>query len=251
MIKAILIDDEVHCLNTLSIMLEENCPEVLVLDKCLSAHEAMLAIEKLKPSLVFLDIEMKPMNGFQMLEQLSEIPFAVIFTTSYDQYALKAIHFSALEYLLKPIDRKELIAAVHKVHTQKILPSAEQFNMLLDRIQHKQLIFNKIAVPTLEGFELISAEQIMWCDADNNYTYLFLKNNLKIVACRSIKEMEEQLQVFSFFIRVHHSHIVNLNEVVKYVRGEGGYLVLSNGTSVNVSRSRKDMLLNILKLNKH
>ncbi len=251
MIKAILIDDEVHCLDTLSIMLEENCPEVKILAKCTSAPEGLAAIERLKPSLVFLDIEMKPMNGFQMLEQFSEIPFSVIFTTSYDQYALKAIHFSALEYLLKPIDRKELIDAVHKVNTQKILPSAEQFNMLLDQIQQKKLVFNKIAVPTLEGFELIPAEQILRCDANNNYTFLFLKSNIKIVACRSIREMEEQLQGFSFFIRVHHSHIVNLNEVVKYVRGEGGYLVLSDGSSINVSRSRKDSLLNILKLNRH
>ena len=103
----------------------------------------------------------------------------------------------------------------------------------------------------MEGFELVPTEQIMRCDADNNYTYLFLKNNSRIVACRSIKEIEEQLQVFPFFIRVHHSHIVNLNEVTKYVRGEGGYVVLSDGFSVNVSRSRKDSLLNILKLNKH
>lgn len=246
MIKAILIDDEVHCLDTLSIILEENCPEVKILEKCTSGPEGLEAIERLKPSLVFLDIEMKPMNGFQMLEQFSQIPFAVIFTTSHDQYALKAIHFSALEYLLKPIDRKELIAAVQKVHTQKGLPFTEQFEMLLEQIQYKNPVFNKIAVPTLEGFELIPADQILWCDASNNYTHLFLKGPVKIIASRSIKEMEEQLQAFSFFVRVHHSHIVNMNEVKKYVRGEGGYLVMSDGSSINVSRSRKEHLINML-----
>lgn len=251
MIKAILIDDEAHCLETLSILLEEHCPEVQIVDKCSSAIAGLAAIEKLKPSLVFLDIEMPPMSGFQMLEKFSEIPFAVIFTTSYDQYAIKAFRFSALDYLLKPIDRKELIEAVRKVHTQKLLPSTEQFNMLQNKIQHKQIAFNKVAVPTAEGFELIPAELLVRCEAHDNYTHLFLKNKMKIVACRSLKDMEEQLQDFNFFIRVHHSHIVNLNEVLKYVRGEGGYLVLSDGASVDVSRSRKDMLLNILQPNKH
>src|SRR6185436_6563506 len=126
MIKAILVDDEAHCLGTLSILLKEYCPEVQIADKCRSAKAALEAIEKLKPSLVFLDTEMPAMNGFEMLEHFNEIPFAVIFTTSYDQYAIKAIRFSALDYLLKPIDPKELVAAVHKVQVQQNLPSSEQ-----------------------------------------------------------------------------------------------------------------------------
>src|SRR4051812_40278499 len=224
MIKSILVDDEVHCLDTLSILLKEYCPEVQVLQRCSSAKTALEAIEKLKPSLVFLDIEMPAMNGFELLEQFDEIPFAVIFTTSYDQYAIKAIRFSALDYLLKPIDPKELVAAVHKVQTQKQLPAPEQFEMLMNQVRHKENGFTKIAIPTAEGFELIPAADVIRCEADDNYTYLFLKNGTKIVACRTLKEMEEQLQDFSFFVRVHHSYIVNLNEVTKYVRGEGGYL---------------------------
>src|SRR4051812_17736810 len=243
MIKSILVDDEVHCLDTLSILLKEYCPEVQVLQRCSSAKTALEAIEKLKPSLVFLDIEMPAMNGFELLEQFDEIPFAVIFTTSYDQYAIKAIRFSALDYLLKPIDPKELIVAVHKVQTQKQLPAAEQFQMLLSHVQNKETGFKKIAVPTSEGFELIPADQILRCEADDNYTHLFLKNKNKIVACRTLKEVEEQLADFSYFIRVHHSHLVNINEVTKYVRGEGGYVIMSDGTSVNVSRSRKEALM--------
>src|SRR5881396_333131 len=145
MIKAILVDDEVHCLDTLSILLKEYCSEVQILEKCSSAKAALEAIEKLKPSLVFLDIEMPAMNGFELLEQFDEIPFAVIFTTSYDQYAIKAIRFSALDYLLKPIDPKELIAAVHKVQAQKTPPTAEQFRILLENIQGKETSFAKIA----------------------------------------------------------------------------------------------------------
>lgn len=243
MIKAILIDDEVHCLETLSILLKEYCPQVSILEQCRSAKKGLEVIENIKPDLIFLDIEMPSMNGFELLEQFSEIPFAVIFTTSYDQYAIKAIRFSALDYLLKPVDPKELIVAVQKIQGQKNLPSAEQFDMLLKQVNHKGSGFHKIAVPTAEGFELIPADQVVRCEANDNYSHLFTKNKNKIIACRTLKEMEEQLQDFSFFVRVHHSYLVNMNEVIKYVRGEGGYLVMSDGSTVNVSRSRKEALL--------
>ena len=243
MIKAIIIDDEVHCLDTLSLLLKEYCPDVQIMEQCRSAKQGLEAIAKYKPDLVFLDIEMPAMNGFEMLEQFSEIPFAIIFTTSYDQYAIKAIRFSALDYLLKPIDPNELVSAIKKVQEQRHLPVAEQFQMLLKQIQGKEHHFNKIAVPTSEGFELIPADQVLYCEANDNYTHLFLKNKATIIACRTLKEMEEQLQDFPFFVRVHHSYLVNLNEVTKYVRGEGGYLVMSNGSTVNVSRSRKEALM--------
>ena len=243
MIKAIAIDDEVHCLETLSILLKESCPQVQLLQQCRSAKKGLEAIEKNKPELVFLDIEMPVMNGFELLEQFTEISFAIIFTTSYDQYAIKAIHFSALDYLLKPIDPNELKLAVKKVEEQRHLPMAEQFQMLLKQINGKNSGFNKIAVPTAEGFELIPADQVLYLEANDNYTHLFLKNKNKIIACRTLKEMEEQIHDFTFFIRIHNSYMVNLNEVTKYMRGEGGYLVMSDGSSVNVSRSRKDALL--------
>jgi two-component system, LytTR family, response regulator len=150
-----------------------------------------------------------------------------------------------LDYLLKPIDPNELISAVGKVMEQPHFPMAEQFQMLLKQIQTKDHQFNKIAVPTVEGFELIPADQVVRCEADDKYTHLFLKNKTKITACRTLKEVEEQLHDFTFFIRVHHSHVVNLNEVTKYIRGEGGYLVMSDNSSVNVSRSRKDALLKL------
>ena len=181
MIKAIIIDDEVHCLETLSHLLKEYCQQVQLQEQCRSAKKGLEAIEKLKPDLVFLDIEMPAMNGFEMLEQFTEIPFAVIFTTSYDQYAIKAIRFSALDYLLKPIDPNELISAVKKVQEQRHLPVAEQFQMLLKQVQGKEHHFNKIAVPTFEGFELIQADEVLYCEANDNYTHLFLKNKTKII----------------------------------------------------------------------
>jgi two-component system LytT family response regulator len=243
MIKAILVDDELHCLITLKLLLERHCPEVQILAQCRSASEALEAIVRLKPSVVFLDIEMPFMNGFEMLEQIKEISFAVIFTTSYDQYAIQAIHFSALDYLLKPIDARELIAAVQKIQNQKQLPTADQFEILLHQIQHKGNELSRIAVPTADGFELVHVEQILRCEADDTYTYFFLKDKSKITACRSLKEVESQLQQYPFFLRIHHSFIVNLNEVTKYIRGDGGYVIMSDGSSVSVSRSRKEALI--------
>jgi two-component system LytT family response regulator len=243
MIKAIIIDDEVHCVDTLSMLLADCCPGVEVTDICLSAKKGLEAIEKSKPDVVFLDIEMPVMNGFEMLEHFKKIPFAVIFTTSYDQYAIKAIRFSALDYLLKPIDEEELVNAINKISSQKVLPSEEQFRMLIDTVQHKKNSLTKVAIPTAEGFELIPAEEIIYFEADDHYTRIFLKNKRKTIACRTLKEMEEQLDNFASFLRVHHSYIVNLNEVSKYIRGEGGYLVMSDGASVNVSRSRKEALM--------
>ena len=243
MIKAIAIDDELHCLKTLDMTLKEYCPEVQLIEKCGDAAMGLIAIEKFKPDLVFLDIEMPHMNGFEMLEKFSQIPFAVIFTTGYDQYAIQAIHSSALDYLLKPVNPGELVNAVNKIQEQRHLPLAEQFQMLLKKVNGINSGFNKIAVPTAEGFELIPADQLLYLEANDNYTHLFLKNKNKIIACRTLKEMEDQIKDFNFFVRVHHSYMVNLNEVVKYVRGEGGYLVMSDNSFVNVSRSRKDSLL--------
>jgi two-component system, LytTR family, response regulator len=243
MINAILIDDEAHCLDSLSILINKFCPDVQILQRCLSAKQGLEATMKYKTDLVFLDVEMPSMNGFQFLEQFNEIPFSVIFTTAYDKYAIKAIRFSALDYLLKPIDSKELIAAIQKVGAHSHQPTGEQFRMLLDKIQNKETGLTKIAVPIAEGFEMVKADDIITCEADNNYTYLHLKNKRKITACRTLKEVEEQLESFSSFIRVHNSYIVNLNEVSKYIRGDGGYLTMSDGSMVDVSRSRKTALL--------
>lgn len=242
MIKAVIIDDEVHCLETLSMLLAEYCPGIEVIDRCRSAKQGLEVIAKHHPDIVFLDIEMPSLNGFEMLELLPRISFAIIFTTSYDQYAIRAIRFSALDYLLKPIDPKELVNAVKKVAQKNQLPMAEQFEMLLRQIRGKSG-FNKLAIPTVEGFELLPVDDIIYCEANDNYTQVFLKGKNKIVACRTLKEVEEQLHELPFFVRVHHSYLVNLNEVIKYIRGEGGYVVMSNGTSVNVSRSRKEALI--------
>ena len=166
----------------------------------------------------------------------------MIFTTSYDRYALKAIRFSALEYLLKPIDLEELQQAVKKAVQRNQYPHPQQLEILLEKIKHPTILFNKVAIPTFEGFQFVLAESIIKCEAENNYTFLFLKDNRKLIASRNLKDIEEMLEDYSF-IRVHNSFLVNINEVEKYVKGEGGYLQMSDGSIVNVSRSRKELLI--------
>jgi two-component system LytT family response regulator len=249
MITATIVDDEPFSCESLATLLERYCPDVKVLDICYSAAVALKSISEKKPDILFLDIEMPYMNGFELLEQLPEIDFKLIFTTSYDQYAIKAIRFSALDYLLKPIDREELQKAVQKVIVQSLSLLPQQIEILLQKLNHPVIAINKIAIPTMEGLQMIFVESIISCAADSNYTNLLLKNKQKIVASRTLKEIEEMLEDYSF-ARVHHSSLVNLNEVEKYIKGEGGYLLMSDGTTVDVSRSRKEMLLKKLQSGK-
>lgn len=247
MITATIVDDEPDCSESLVMLLERYCPEVKVLDICFSAETAIQSIKEHPPQILFLDIEMPFMNGFELLEKLGQINFKLIFTTSYDQYAIKAIRFSALDYLLKPIDREEMQKAVQKAAQHNLHPLPQQLDMLLQKLKNPTIPINKIAIPTMEGFQLVAAESIISCESESNYTYLFLKDKRKILASRNLKEMEEILEDYPF-IRIHNSHIVNINEVEKYIKGEGGYLIMSDGSIINVSRSRKDLLLKTLLL---
>jgi two-component system LytT family response regulator len=247
MITTIIVDDEPDCCESMVMLLERYCPEVKVLDICYSAETAMQSIQEHEPQILFLDIEMPFMNGFELLEKLGQINFELIFTTSYDQYAIKAIRFSALDYLLKPIDREELQKAVQKAAQRNKHPLPQQLDILLQKLRNPTIPIKKIAIPTMEGFQLLAAESIISCESDSNYTHLFLKDKRKIIASRNLKEIEELLEDYPF-IRIHHSHLVNINEVEKYIKGEGGYLIMSDGSSINVSRSRKELLLKKLSL---
>jgi two-component system LytT family response regulator len=249
MINTIIIDDEPYCCETLEAMIGKFCPELAVAAVLHSGIDAMEVLEQFTPQLVFLDIEMPHMNGFEFLEKVHCINFALIFTTSYDQYAIKAIRFSALDYLLKPIDRAELIQAVAKVSKTLKNPTDLQLELLLQKFNLPKNIIKKIALPTMEGLEMVEMDAIISCSSDGNYTNFFLKDNKKLTASRTLKDVEELLSEYSF-IRVHNSFLVNINEIHKYFRGEGGYLVMSDGTNIDVSRTRKEMLLERLRPNR-
>jgi two-component system LytT family response regulator len=242
MIKAVIVDDEHYACQALVLLLKKHCPEVTVQAVCNNAKEAVKLIRDLQPQLVFLDIEMPFFTGFELLEILAPVQFDCIFTTSYDQYAIKAIRFSALDYLLKPVDPEELKAAVKKVAGKREPSLQQQMEILLSRLHQPQGQVPRIALPTLEGLQIIPVDTIIYCSASSNYTTLILKDNQKLLVSRTLKEIEEMLEEYRF-LRIHHSCLVNLNEVKKYTRGEGGSLLLSDGSTVDVSRSRKEMLL--------
>ncbi len=246
MIKTILIDDEINSISSLEILLTDYCPEVNVLEKCASAQAGISAITRLQPDLIFLDIEMPVLNGFDLLEQIKHHSLAVIFTTAYHHYAIKAIRYSALDYLLKPIDPKELIQAVLRYSHQNSRPVTEQFQFLIDKLSQKEHTHKKIAIPNMEGFKLVSIEDIIHCEADDNYTHILLKNKVRITASRTLKEIQHILEEYEWFIRIHHSSLINLNEVSQYIRGEGGYVIMSDGSHINVSRNKKEALLKFL-----
>jgi two-component system LytT family response regulator len=250
MIKAIIVDDEPYCCEVLSTLLEKYCPEVTIEAVCQSAAEAITAITTHPVQLVFLDIEMPHMNGFQLLERLPRIDFDLIFTTSYDQYAIKAIKFSALDYLLKPIDRSELQVAVRKAVNRLQHPLPQQLQILLQKLHQPSHQVNQVALPTMEGLQLVPLDTIISCASSSNYTIISLKDKLKITVSRTLKEIEEMLED-AMFMRVHHSYLVNLNEIRKYIKGEGGNLIMSDGSSVDVSRSKKELLLKKLQPRKN
>jgi two-component system LytT family response regulator len=240
-LKAIIIDDEPYCCETIATLLEDN-RDVEIAAVCHNGADAITAIQKHEPDLIFLDVEMPKMNGFEMLEQLSQVNFEIIFTTSYDQYALKAIRFSAIDYLLKPIDSEELQKAIQKVIQRSQKPIAQQLEILMQKIHQPTTPINKIAMPTMEGLQMISVDSIISCESDSNYTILQLKGNKKLIVSRTLKEIEELLEEHPF-VRVHRCYLANLNEVEKYVKGEGGYLVMSDGTTIDVARNKKETLL--------
>lgn len=242
MMTAVVIDDEPYACQALVTLLRRDCADVQILAVCTGAAEGLRALNEMKPDIVFLDIEMPHMNGFELLEAVAPFQFQVVFTTSHDQYAIRAIRLSALDYLLKPVDPQELRAAIDKVVARSPAQWTGQLELLLKRIQQPQQLVNRIALPTSNGLQMIAIDTIVYCIASSNYTTFILKGSQKLIVSRTLKEIEEMLDEYSF-LRVHHSCLVNLQEIQKYNRGEGGTLLMSDGSLVDVSRSRKEHVL--------
>ena len=241
--RAIIVEDELLSRRTLQELIERHCPQVEILAMCKDGLEGKEAIWKEDPDIVFLDIEMPNMNGFEMLEQLDAINFDIIFTTAYDEFAVKAFKVSAMDYLLKPIDEEELVKAVKRVENkQKRTLSKEHVDILLTNIKSSDNQFEKIAIPSLEGLDFVDVKDILRCEADRNYTTIYTVTGETFLFSKTLKEFEKFLPVDLFF-RPHHSHLVNLQQIKKYIRGMGGEIVLNNGTHVPVSRSKKDALM--------
>ena len=242
---AILIDDERNSRESLRKKIETHCASVQVVAECANGAEGLAAIQQYRPALVFLDIEMPQMNGFAMLQQLPEKNFALVFTTAYNQYAINAIRHSAIDYLVKPVDVAELTAAVSRAaaaHQNRVQQS--QFD-LLDQLLYRQQTPAKIAVATSSGLEIIEIAQIVHLEATGNYTLIHLAEEKPLLASKTLKEFEEILPPEQFF-RIHNASLVNVSAIKKYNKGEGGQVILTNGTVLDVARRRKDELLQLL-----
>ena len=237
MLRAVLIDDDQSNLSSLSEKLAKHCPQVEIIGRCDTAKDGIAVIEKEMPGLVFLDIEMPVMNGFVLLQQLKYRSFGLVFVTAYDHYAIKAIKYSALDYLVKPVEIEELKAAVAKAELNKETRNAQlQLELLLEHLNKKQL--KRITIPTSEGLHFIEIDSIIYLEACNNYTHFYLSTGQKFLVSRTLKEFEELLPP-ELFVRIHHSIIINKNFVEKYIRGEGGQVVMRHGIVLDVSKRRK------------
>lgn len=244
MLRTILIEDEPRSLKTLETMLQPYKDVLKIVGMYSSPVEALQEIHKLSPDLVFLDIEMPKLNGFEFLDRINNISFNVIFTTAYDQFAIRAFKYSAVGYLLKPIDADDLKIVLDKVvstEIKKLLPV--QMEILRQAIQGTVNVKEqKVALPAADGLLFVPVQDIVRCESDNNYTKVFFTNRDKMLICRTLKDIEELLGESHFF-RAHHSHLVNMNHLKKYVKADGGYLMMDDNTEIPISKSRKDDFL--------
>lgn len=244
MIQAIIIDDEPHCIDWLgNLLCNEYQDRIEVTGTGNTVNEGIKLISNLHPELVFLDVQIGDKTGFDLLRQLNERSFDVIFTTAYDKYAIQAIKFSAIDYLLKPVDKDELELAVNKLFVEiSRKTTAAKMNTLLHNLERKNDGLKKIMVPINTGFELVNVSDIIRCESHINYTTFHLKGNRKILVAKTLKEFEELLSDYNFF-RIHNSHLVNLSSVKSYRKGKGGSVILSDETEIEVSSRRKDDFL--------
>ncbi|WEK37062.1 MAG: LytTR family DNA-binding domain-containing protein [Candidatus Pseudobacter hemicellulosilyticus] len=244
MIKAIIIEDEQHCVQRLQGLLQQQAPlAVRVVAVAGSVAEGLQAIREHRPQLVFLDIQLQEQTAFDLLGQLEQKDFEIIFTTAYDQYAVPAFRFSALDYLLKPIDPDQLQEALTRITgRQQDHHTAARLDALLHNLKDLQGATKKICVPVMNGLVFVQVSDIIRCQSQVNYTTFYLKDGQTMVVAKTLKEFEGMLNDYNFF-RVHNSHLVNIAYIKSYNKGKGGYVVMSDDSEVEVSSRRKEAFL--------
>lgn len=241
MLKAIIVDDEPKARENLQILLQDFVKGVEVVALCQDIAEAMEAVNTKSPDIVFLDIQLQRETGFDLLTRLKEINFEVIFTTAYTEYAIKAFKFSAIDYLLKPIDIEDLKKAVGKVEKRVNNNMNSRLKELVQNLKFESTENYKLALPTLEGLVFIKVNDIIYCEASSNYTQIYTSEG-KYLVSKTLKEYDELLSDHNFF-RIHNSYLININSIKKYVKGDGGYVVLKDNTSLDVSKRKKEAFL--------
>lgn len=248
MLNAVIVEDEKNSQELLKELVTEYCEGIEVVDIAGNVAQGLEALSAFKPDILFLDIELPDGDGFQVLEQAEYKNFEVIFTTAYDQYAMKAFKFSATDYLLKPVDIDELQAAVERIKEKHAKGEAEpeqqeaKLDALIQNLRNMAQPLKRIVLPTSNGFTVVNPDNIIRCESDRNYTFIFLTDGRKILVSRTIKEYDEMLRDNNFF-RIHQSHLINLDYLKNYTRGRGGYVELTDGTVLDVSARRKSEFL--------
>lgn len=239
MIRAILIDDEPHSTETLEWLLKTYCPDVKVDAVCHSGEQGLAAIRKHQPDVVFLDIEMPKMNGFDVLDQIGERNFEIVFITAYDRFAVRAFRYAAINYLLKPVDPDDLTATIERIREKKSPTSMGQMELMFQNLLNKSQQVDRIALSAQDGLVFVQTSEILYCKAESNYTQVVLENGKKILVARTLKDLDETLSGKDFF-RVHASYLVNVNRITRFVRSDGGYVVMPDGTEIGIARNRRD-----------
>ncbi|MDZ4748203.1 MAG: LytTR family DNA-binding domain-containing protein [Saprospiraceae bacterium] len=247
-IRTILIDDEPRGLTSLMKLLQIHCPEVRVEQCCSTIVEARKVLDVIHPELIFLDIEMPGKNGFEFLEELPTIDFEIIFVTAHSTFMTQAMRLSAVDYLLKPVDDDLLIDAVKRASERIQNKTGKlQIDTFLNNIQHKDVLQKmKLCIPSMKGFQVVEIQDIIYCEASSNYTNFYFTNRPVICASKPVHEYETLLED-SGFVRIHKSYVVNLAHIKEYLRGEGGSVILSSGQEVEVSRRKKELLMQRMK----
>jgi two-component system, LytTR family, response regulator len=246
MMTAIVIDDEKNALDVLSMQLKNYCPDVNVLKLCHGGEEGIMAIQSLQPDIVFLDIEMPKVNGFDVLDRTKGIPYKLIFTTAYDQFAIQAFKYSAFDYLLKPIDIEDLKSSVQRIQLAKKEDFPAKLQTLYQQLRIHTHQATKTPIPFGNGFEMIPFANIIRCESESNYTTIYLTDHRKSTLSKTLKEVEESL-IHATFFRIHHSHLINTEHINKFYKSDGGYVVMSDGTQISISRNKKDAFFEFLK----
>lgn len=241
-LKAILVDDELSSLQNLRQKLEDYCPQVKVLAAIQNPEEALPVIRSTHPDLLFLDIKMPRMSGFCLLDGLGDVEAEVIFTTAYSEFAIDAIRAGAFDYLLKPLSITDLQNAVNRVRPEGSRYTQDRLNIVRQSLREEKTRENKIAIPTNTGLEFVMVKDILRIESSSNYSRLHLTGGQTLLVTKLLKEFEEILQPHGFF-RVHKSHLINLGYIRKYIRGDGGQIVMENGDMVDVARRKKEEFL--------
>jgi two-component system LytT family response regulator len=239
----VIVEDELKSRDMLAAMIRKITPELEIVGLAGNVSEAEKLIRELKPELVFLDISMPDGSGFDLLEKVSGQKFELIFATASDQHAIRAIKFSACDYLLKPIDMDELKLAVEKVvHKKQSVPNMENLQFLIQHLRRADDNFQKITLPTGNAYEIVNVKDIVRCEADGSYTTFYLSDKRKLMISAGLKHYEELLPE-NDFIRVHHHHLINMQHVLRFLKEDGGYAVMSDGSKIEISRRKKEAFM--------